>query len=118
MTRTSLLAATVAGVLLGFPAAASAVPLAPSAKQASTSTTTEVTFKRRHCDPGVSGFYSGFSEPYDQPYYSGFYGGYGGGYYDGYPAFYGAPYATQRRAFRDRRYWRTRRPEVGIGVTF
>lgn len=116
MTRIAFLAAAVGGLMIGLPAA-SAAPLAPSAKQMSASQATNVTFWRG-CDRRTSGYYSGFYQPYD----SGFYGGYG---YSGYSGFYDAPYVNSRRAWRNRgwrgdRRWRyrDRRPSAGFGVTF
>ncbi|MFO1171431.1 MAG: hypothetical protein U1E49_10730 [Hyphomicrobiaceae bacterium] len=118
MTKVALLAAALGGLMIGLPAA-SAAPLAPSAKQLATSKATDVTFWRG-CDRRTSGFYSGFTDPY----YSGYYNGYGGSGYYGYSGFYDAPFVGTRRAWRNRgwrgdRHWRHRhRPSVGVGVTF
>ena len=116
MKRVALLATALGGLMIGLPAV-SAAPLAPSAKQVTTSGATAVTFWRG-CDRRTSGFYGG---SYDPGYNSGFYGN--PGYY-GYSGFYDAPFVGTRRAYRNRgwrgdRHWRHRhRPSVGVGVMF
>lgn len=113
MMKIALLAAAVGGLLAGLPGTASAATMVP--KKITTSKATDVTFWRRRCDPGASGFYGGFYDRYDRPYYSGFYGD---GFY-GYSGFYDTPYVAPRRIWRRDRAWRRHhRPSIGVGVTY